>query len=70
MAHNGDWIPHAQNTFVPWTQQYVNGVNDWAAPLGLPAQAVTTLKTGQTAFISAWEELAAREKSVSVNAAK
>jgi hypothetical protein len=70
MAHTGDWIPRSQDQFVPWSQQYITGVSNWAAPLGLSSTAVTALTTAQTAFITAWNELVSQEKSPSVTAAK
>ncbi|MFP3043369.1 hypothetical protein LQZ19_16265, partial [Treponema primitia] len=44
--------------------------DQFAAVLGLPTLAVSTLKTAQATFMAAWNEYAIQEKSPSVNAGK
>jgi hypothetical protein len=66
----GDYIPRAKEKFVAFSQQFVCGVAEEAAPLNLATAVVTALQGKQTAFMDRWSVLVATETCGSVSAAR
>jgi hypothetical protein len=70
MAHNRDWIPHGQDQFVDWSQQFAAALTAHSGELNLAAALVTEVTGKQSAFITGWESLQAQGKSEAKTAAK